>query len=46
VGTGNWRYFPEKSTNPENFFTITLFDDGVEIMLLEVCTNQKFEADF
>jgi hypothetical protein len=32
VGTENWRYFPEKSTNPENFFTMRLFDDGSEIM--------------
>jgi hypothetical protein len=46
VGMENWRYFPEKSTNPENFFTIRLFDDGSAIMPQEVCLNRKFVADF
>jgi hypothetical protein len=45
AGIENWRYFLEKSTNPENSVTTQMFDDGSEIMLLEVSTNQKFVAD-
>jgi hypothetical protein len=46
VGSENWRYFPEKSTNPENFLSLRLFDDCSEFVLQKVCLNQNFLAGF
>jgi hypothetical protein len=45
VGTENWRYFSEKSTNPDNFFTVRLFEDSSAILAQDVCLNRKFVAD-
>jgi hypothetical protein len=46
VGLENWFYFPEKSANPEKFFTFRLFDDGSENVPQKICLNRKIVADF
>jgi hypothetical protein len=42
----SWRYYPEKSTNPENSFTIRLFGDDSETVLQEASSNRQFVANF
>jgi hypothetical protein len=39
MGRGDWRYFPEKSTNPENVFIMRLFGDGSVIAPQELASN-------
>jgi hypothetical protein len=46
VDSEHWQYFPEKSTNPENFFATRLFADGYAIMAQDEFWNWKFVADF
>jgi hypothetical protein len=46
VGTANWQYFPEESTNPEKSSTIRLSDESYEIMLQKVTEWSHLNAVF